>query len=64
MLEYLSVWVWGKREQEVMKFKILLTSFGWGGGGAVDGTGSENPFQAIEVSGSHGQGSIPRTWNS
>lgn len=27
MLEYLSVWVWGKREQEVMKFKILLTSF-------------------------------------
>lgn len=33
MLEYLSVWVWGKREQEVLKFKILLTSFGSGGWG-------------------------------
>lgn len=60
---------WGKiteerTAQEVLKFKILLASLGSLAREGLCVDLSEYLFQAIAVSGSCGQGSVPRTWNT
>jgi hypothetical protein len=58
MFIYSSVWDWvGSLKRTAQKVLKLVLE-----GGAACRTGSEKLFQAIAVSGPHGQGS--RTWNT